>query len=411
LNSIRIDGVKSAYGTSEVRDLSTDPINLGTVHIQTADGIFTYKCEFSPSEAYSKVGFNYLNTQSSRNDDWLATMGLDLESLLSTAWDLIPFSFVVDMFLNIGSILQVQNSSEQVDSFNYYRTHQLKGQIDLVCTQVLTVKPGEPVDFHELCNRYGLTRLKKWNSITDKPAELFEHYLFNRRYWLGQRMIFMPYDVFPGYPIFTFFTQAYENGVPTGSLYTKPTTGSLTRAVAWNSKYSYWYPTTGYLENGSRVTYEERLRTHVLEYIDWNNLTREQAQSFFSECLFRCSGLHVQSLGDFLHVNQDLYDSFRGSYPCWQYAYRYPETEVLYDGAGNPVRSFPVDHFILGFKPESQQPLSGSLDSLNYSLPSTVTTRDLVEGVNHVLTVDFDLNTAQFADLGALALSLSKRFR
>lgn len=418
LNSVRVDGVKSAYGTSEVRELTTDPLYLGDVVVHTEEAAFTYSCEFSPSEAYSKVGFNYLNTQSSRNDDWLAKLGLDLDSLLSTAWDLIPFSFVVDMFLNIGSLLQVQNSSEQVDSFNYYRTHQLKGQIDLRCTEVLTVTPGRPVDFKEVFSRYGITTVKGGRTYDgfETPWDLLTHHLHNRRWKLKGKEYFLPYDLFPGFPYITEFYLTYEGYPrhPKPPPYSPVQDSVLTDLFYWNARDSSWYlRNKSYSMDGDRKYWghEDGTLNNVLSKIDFNSISAEQAKSLISELLFRCPGYLMQNLSDFLHRNPDWYHgTFNSKKRLWSAVDKYPDNEVLSDALGI-YREFMFDHFIFGFKPESQQPLSGSLNSLDYSLPSTVTTRDLLPGIKHVLTLDLDLNGAQYADLGALALSFTKRFR
>jgi len=119
LTADKLYKVKSSYGG---RSLSIpDPVTLPLVFCTTSEGrTFTYEPTLSYSSAVSKVGFNYCNTANSRNDDIWAKLGLDAESLLMTAWDLVPFSFIVDMFLNVSAILQVPSQESEVSTFNDY---------------------------------------------------------------------------------------------------------------------------------------------------------------------------------------------------------------------------------------------------------------------------------------------------
>jgi hypothetical protein len=145
-------GIKSAYGVSKSEDPIEGPIDLGLSTVNSPDGVqFVYRSFIDTTNVRtSKVGFNYLNTASSRNDSWMAILGLDVESLLSTAWEMIPFSFVVDMFFNIGSILQVQNSSDQVSSFNSYKTHTLTGSLRMELESIQAPKIVRPFGFSHL---------------------------------------------------------------------------------------------------------------------------------------------------------------------------------------------------------------------------------------------------------------------
>jgi hypothetical protein len=85
--------------------------------------LFTFKVSMGKvTDVTTKVGFNYVNTAASGNDKNMAKLGLDLDTLAVSAWELIPFSFVIDMFLNIGTMLKLADFDEQVESFNYYQT-------------------------------------------------------------------------------------------------------------------------------------------------------------------------------------------------------------------------------------------------------------------------------------------------
>lgn len=82
------------------------------------------------SDISAKLGFNYCNHTNSRNSSTLALWGLDWHSLASTAWDLVPFSFVVDMFLNVSDILRANGVEDEVKAFNGYIS--FTGEFDVV---------------------------------------------------------------------------------------------------------------------------------------------------------------------------------------------------------------------------------------------------------------------------------------
>lgn len=77
-------------------------------------------------EVVYRLGFNYFNSSTSRNADSLARLGLDLKSLLSTAWELIPFSFILDMFVNVGDSLTALDVKAEVNPINGYKTSVLQ---------------------------------------------------------------------------------------------------------------------------------------------------------------------------------------------------------------------------------------------------------------------------------------------
>lgn len=77
------------------------------------------------SEVIYRAGFNYVNSETSRNNDSFSRLGLDFKSVLSTAWELIPFSFILDMFINIGDCLTAFDVKTEVNPFNGYLTTKL----------------------------------------------------------------------------------------------------------------------------------------------------------------------------------------------------------------------------------------------------------------------------------------------
>lgn len=131
LTSIKSDGIKSSYGTYKGKPLTTRFSKTSTVHKGDTKVNLTH--DISTFDDYTvKTGFNYVNKQNSRNVDWQAIWGLDWQSLASTAWELVPFSFVIDFFLNIGNMLQARDVHDQVDSFNGWMT--CKSDFNIVST-------------------------------------------------------------------------------------------------------------------------------------------------------------------------------------------------------------------------------------------------------------------------------------
>nr|APG77293.1 hypothetical protein [Wenzhou levi-like virus 4] len=120
LTTDKLSGLKSSYGNS-VYDLDGQEILIKTFVVEDEGTYFTYELSvYDIKRVVNKVGFLYLNTASSRNDSLLAQLGLDADSILSTAWDLVPFSFVIDFFFNIGNLLSDPSHSDRIDTFNHY---------------------------------------------------------------------------------------------------------------------------------------------------------------------------------------------------------------------------------------------------------------------------------------------------
>lgn len=173
LTAEKLSGVKSAYGgrlTLSDETTSTD-INI----INDQGYTLTYRVSLDLEAVSSKVGFCYLNVANSRNDDIWAQLGLDADSILSTAWDLVPFSFIVDMFLNISGLLQVSNHRDQVKSFNDYVSRNIYAKkIRIECVSV-NGSPPEVIQFEPMSDRYlserftskGLRNPAFWTSFWD----------------------------------------------------------------------------------------------------------------------------------------------------------------------------------------------------------------------------------------------------
>jgi len=144
LTVIRPEGIKSAYATFKPDTLLRDSLVIRNVNVSDT----LYDCVFDAyfediDEVTRKAGFNYINKPQSRNDSWSAIFGVDVDSLASTAWELIPFSFIIDMFFNFGNLLQARDFTDQVDSFNGWMTCRLNGKLRFDFKKVMT-KPMYP---------------------------------------------------------------------------------------------------------------------------------------------------------------------------------------------------------------------------------------------------------------------------
>lgn len=110
--------VKSTFGRDLFDNLSftfesDQPISYGNDVIECSHTVTVRKI-------MHQVGFNYFNRSDSRNSHLSSQLGLDLQSLLQTSWELIPFSFILDMFVNIGSFLNTLNWRAEIQPFNGY---------------------------------------------------------------------------------------------------------------------------------------------------------------------------------------------------------------------------------------------------------------------------------------------------
>jgi hypothetical protein len=112
--------IRSAYGATS-QDI--DPINF-VHHGELKDGLASVKyiTAYEVTKVTRKAGFNFEHLRASRNDSTLAQLGLDVQSIASTAWDLIPFSFVIDFFINVSGFIRTFNWEDEVRNYNGYLT-------------------------------------------------------------------------------------------------------------------------------------------------------------------------------------------------------------------------------------------------------------------------------------------------
>lgn len=139
LTVIRPNGIKSAYATDKPNNLLREVLEIPNVYVSDTitDCVFDAYI-WNVGEVTRKAGFNYINKPQSRNDSWSAIFGVDIDSLASTAWELIPFSFIIDMFFNFGSLLQTRDFTDQVDSFNGWMTCRLNGELQINFKEIKT---------------------------------------------------------------------------------------------------------------------------------------------------------------------------------------------------------------------------------------------------------------------------------
>lgn len=126
----RLRGIFSAYGTDHFIDINRR-FDIPTRTIKKYDQEYTYSGSVLLTSVSMKVGFNYLNQPDDPNASYLAMLGLDAESILSTGYDLIPFSFILDMFGNFSEWIKIHSRPIAFKPFNGYATFELRGEMSL----------------------------------------------------------------------------------------------------------------------------------------------------------------------------------------------------------------------------------------------------------------------------------------
>lgn len=78
-----------------------------------------------------KVSFLFSNKETGQNNDRMAQLGLSLDKLVSSAYDLIPFSFVFDFAVNLGDYLANYNFLDHIQPYNGCITTVCYGKVKL----------------------------------------------------------------------------------------------------------------------------------------------------------------------------------------------------------------------------------------------------------------------------------------
>lgn len=123
--------IHSSYGGKRFN--IPDTINIGYIDVKDGSNTLTLSIDIHSADTVVKVGYNYLNTENSRNDSLLSQLGLDSEQILSTVWELIPFSFVVDFVFNIGDMLSESQHRDEIKAFNHYVSTILQHRLKVTC--------------------------------------------------------------------------------------------------------------------------------------------------------------------------------------------------------------------------------------------------------------------------------------
>lgn len=115
-------GIRSSYGTDK---FSCNEKFTKNVFVEIDEVFNEFIVEVNVREITYKTGFNYVNSTTTKNTDVMSVLGLSLGSLLQTAHELIPFSFILDMFVNVGDAIKALNFKDNVFPFNGYATTRL----------------------------------------------------------------------------------------------------------------------------------------------------------------------------------------------------------------------------------------------------------------------------------------------
>jgi len=125
--------------------------DIGTIDfgIKDEDGVnrqYVFTGTLRIKSVNVKAGFNYVNRVGSRNDSLMAELGLDIDSIGNTVWELIPFSFILDMFVKTGDLLGVESFDTDVAPFNGYVTrtydYEINGVVSLFNEPLQHIPPA-----------------------------------------------------------------------------------------------------------------------------------------------------------------------------------------------------------------------------------------------------------------------------
>lgn len=406
LTRIRPDGVKSSYGGSKKDNILKKPVGFPMVTLETPEGfIFKYKPKLKIHRRIAKNGFNYLNTESSRNDDWMAILGLDMESILSTAWEMIPFSFVVDMFLNIGSLLETQNSSEQVDSFNYYRSHITNGEFDFLCKDIQRLPYVKIIDIFALADQHGV--------YLDGDSTDSEGNHVKGRYWdpdgYGKIATFSREQYSTSDKYFV-YKKALGYYVDLTYGHTLPATPA---EIGWfnHSKYGLkLYSSDGSVKLGDTPSSKREPDpvSRCLQDIDLSLTPMSVVNAFVTDLCNEVNDTRVLWWRNEI-VRAEEYDPDQYYRNIRNVLYYSPSADSLSNGNPAQIRA---KWFTIGSKFVDQPVVTAKKSKAHYKkVPCTVYTRSLDKNFNHSFTVDADLSAGQVVDLLALGNSMTRRFR
>lgn len=405
LSKVDPKGVLSARGFDKQSPIATTATLRSKYYIDSQTEIELEHTIEPLSDITTKSGFNYVNRPNSRNEDWKAIWGLDWQSIASTAWELVPFSFVVDMFLNIGSVLQARDVRDQVQTFNGYLTCTGDFRVRSV---IKGVKSKTYYSLYDLLPTADMQHAAKSDPVYKflfKEAEKMVHENWVRKY--GQPHL--PFLGMDGPRSMYYF-------IPDGSV-----------ASAYKNYYSYcrskgyWPPSAGYIQKwgfdnrpGHSGTIDTRYNRRIYEglisiYEDeaikqafgldkWGNILHD------TRCIHLGDGRVVDLKGAYKFlldlINKYLIQNFNGPLQLskGQLKSRYgvsdTHTRIFYDLTG---RSYEGD-----FEEN---------DKATYITDISVVQRFRKAHFEHTFTADTDLSSGQFADLAALGWNFVKSLK
>lgn len=111
-------GLMKSHGSTvgKVPEFKVENSFLGSSDLKNHDVVI------KPKTVGHQAGFNFGNKATGDNESTLRQIGLDAHSMLTTAYELIPFSFVLDMFVNLGDFLNSYDYKSEIEPFNGYLT-------------------------------------------------------------------------------------------------------------------------------------------------------------------------------------------------------------------------------------------------------------------------------------------------
>lgn len=408
LTVVRPKGIKSAYGTDKPETFLQKSVDVTDCYIIGESNETIFDVTFhNYREVTHKAGFNYTNKPLSRNTNWSAVFGIDINSLASTAWEMIPFSFVIDMFLNIGNMLQAKDVFDQVDSFNYYLTSRLQCDMDIKIREVKTKAAYVIPKFRDSWDLNPMLfdiMTNFWSADAMEHRNQFEAAKNNERWSnLGSSWNSDGDSLYVSY-----IKQAPDESVPKYASrqsivdsmsqipYYMPSSSDF-RRVLFDLGYPQWQHMDIYyaLQNWALSEKGRQAAADMVEDL-WDIWTPERTQKYFEEA----KALYDPN-GD-ISVKYDTYYSLAISLLNDALPRRpYTEQWSTYHNIGIVTRKF--------IRGRCSDPKL--LEQFNQTVKVSLLDRKLMPEFNHAFTADMNLDSGQYADLTAFAFKLGNYFR
>lgn len=201
-NSSKMYDVQSSYG-AVIAEHDNPKLWFGKLPLMINGQPSLRDVEVHLNKNYHKAGFNYINSLDSRNNSHLALLGLDIKSIASTIYEAIPFSFILDMFVNMGNAIASENFQHEFQTYNGYTSDTYDLTIKISGDDV--TGPNAPSYVKRTTRKSGYYASETRNRVADdvlchifgtnsSPSRGFE-------YFEGGKIIY-PTNVFDGIPNF-----------------------------------------------------------------------------------------------------------------------------------------------------------------------------------------------------------------